>query len=169
MKKFLSIFFLLVFFELGSFGAQAEIIDVRNEEKTFGEWKVFCEVDDMMGISHCTLASKFFQNTAVITIEPTLKFLSQLYIVVPQVKVGSFMQIRIDRNDLILSKNIGPKDFGLIPLEDVQKNMIYREMKSGDFLYLRFNIRDSENEVTAKISLKDFRSALTYFNSRLSK
>ena len=168
MKKILSIFFLFVFFEIISFSAQAEIIDVRNEEKTFGDWKVFCEVDDMMGIAHCKVASKFYENSAVITIEPTLKFLSQFFVIIPQIKVGSFVQIRVDRNDLIISQNVTSKDFGLIPLDDAQKNSIYRQMKAGTNLYLRFTPRDSENEVTAKISLKDFRSALAYFNSKIS-
>jgi hypothetical protein len=36
-------------------------------------------------------------------------------------------------------------------------------------LYLRFSVRDLEQEVTVKINLKDFRSALSYYNSRASK
>lgn len=165
MRKIFAVF-LLVFFALNISAAQAEIIDITNEEKIFGEWKVFCEIDDMMDTSYCKIASKFYQNTASITIEPTSKFLSQLLIVIPQIKIGSFLQIRVDRSDIIISKNIGAKDFGLIPLDDEQKNSLLRQMKSGNFLYLRFNLRDQENEVTARINLKDFRSALGYFNSK---
>lgn len=169
MKKNLFPFFLAVFFLLTSFNqVNAEIIDIQNEEKTFGDWKVFCETDVMMDISHCKIASKFYDNTSVITIEPTIKFLSQLFVVIPQIKIGSFLKIRVDRNDLILSKNLGPRDFGLIPLSEEQKNMLYSQMKTGDFLYLRFSVRDSDKEITAKINLKDFRSALTYHNSRIS-
>jgi hypothetical protein len=167
MRKIFTVF-LLVFFVLSNHSAQAEIIDVTNEEKVFGEWKVFCEVDDMMDTSYCKIASKFYQNTAAITIEPTAKFLSQLLIVIPQVKIGSFVQIRVDRDDIIISKNISAKDFGLIPLDDEQKNSLFRQMKSGNYLYLRFNLRDQENEVTARINLKDFRNALGYFNSKTS-
>jgi hypothetical protein len=122
----------------------------------------------MMDTSYCKIASKFYQNTAAITIEPTAKFLSQLLIVIPQVKIGSFVQIRVDRDDIIISKNISAKDFGLIPLDDEQKNSLFRQMKSGNYLYLRFNLRDQENEVTARINLKDFRNALGYFNSKTS-
>ncbi len=172
MKKFvkvLTIFFLTIFFELTSFNqASAEIINIQNEEKTFGDWKVFCEVDVMMDMAHCKIASKFFENSAVITIEPTVKFLSQLLVAIPQIKVGTFVQIRVDRNDLILSKNVSSKDFSLIPLDDTQKLDLYRQMKSGDFLFFRFSVRNSEKEVTAKINLKDFRSALSYYNSRVS-
>ena len=41
-------------------------------------------------------------------------------------------------------------------------------MKNGDFLYLRFSVRGSDKDITVKISLKDFRNALTYYNSRVS-
>jgi len=169
MKKKLFTFFLMLFFELTSFNlAHAEIIDIQNEEKIFGDWKVFCEVDVMMDMAHCKITSKFYENTAVIAIEPTVKFLSQLFIAIPQIKIGTFVKIRVDKNDLTLSQNVNAKDFGLIPLDDAQKIELYRQMKNGDFLYLRFNVRTSDKEVTAKINLKDFRSALSYFNSRVS-
>lgn len=170
MQKVIFGFFLATFFQLTSFNlAHGEIIDVQNEEKTFGDWKVFCEIDAMMDIAHCKVGSKFYENTAVISIEPTVKFLGQLFVIIPQVQVGSFVKLRVDQNDLILSKTIGVKDFGLIPLDDTQKQTLYHQMKNGDFLFLRFSVRGSEKEVTAKISLKDFRSALSYYNSRVSK
>ncbi len=158
------------FFLLASFSqSMAEIVNAENEEKIFGDWKVFCESDAMMDISHCKLASKFYENAAVITIEPTARFLNQMFVVIPQAKVGSFVKIRVDKGELILSKNIGAKDFGLIPLESDQKNMLYQQIKNGNALFIRFNLRDSEKEVTVKINLKDFRNALAYHNSRASK
>ncbi len=174
MKKIILRFFLAFFlsasFQLTSANqARAEIIDIQNEEKTFGDWKVFCEVDAMMSLAHCKVASKFYENTAAISIEPTAKFFSQLFVIIPQAKIGSFVKIRVDQNDLILSKNIEVKDFGLIPLDDTQKQNLFSQMKAGDFLYLRFSVRAAEKEVTAKISLKDFRAALSYYNSRVSR
>jgi hypothetical protein len=169
MRKKILMIFLTAFFELTSFNlAFAEIIDVQNEEKNFGDWKVFCEVDVMMDMAHCKIASKFYENSAVITIEPTVKFLSQLFVAIPQVKTGSFVKIRVDKNDLVLSRNVSHNDFGLIPLDDGQKLELYRQMKNGDFLFFRFNVKTSDKEVTAKINLKDFRSALSYYNSRVS-
>lgn len=169
IKNSLNILILTIFFELTSFNnfSKAEIIDVQNEEKVFGEWKVFCETDVMMSISHCKIASKFYENTAVISIEPTLKFLNQLFIAIPQVTVGSFVKIRVDKNDLILSPNVTNKDFGLILLDERQKNLLYTQMKTGDFLFLRFNVRNSEKEITAKINLRDFRNALGYYHDRV--
>ena len=42
-------------------------------------------------------------------------------------------------------------------------------MKTGDFLFLRFNVRGNQKEITAKINLKDFREALEYYNLKASK
>lgn len=166
----LPLFFLAAFFHFTSFNqAKAEIIDIQNEEKSFGDWKVFCETDAMMDIAHCKIGAKFYDNTAVINIEPAAKFLNQFFIVIPQIKIGSFVKIRVDKNDLLLSQNVTAKNFGLIPLNDNQKNALYQQMKLGDFLFLRFNIQGFDKEVTARISLKDFRNALEYHNSRISK
>jgi hypothetical protein len=164
MKKFL----LALFLSLACFNAQAEIIDLRNEEKQFGDWKVFCETDEMMGISHCKIAAKFYDKASAITIQPLAKTTTQLFVIIPQVRIGSFVKTRVDQNDLILSANIGDRDFGMIPLNDEQKNSLYAQMKSGEFLFLRFSVRDSEKELTAKLSLRDFRSALSYLNNRNS-
>lgn len=167
MKKIISAFFLAVFLSFSA--AQAEIIDIQNEEKLFGDWKVFCEIDAMMSLAHCKVASKFYDSSSVISIQPSAKFANQFFIIIPQVLVGTFVKIRVDQNDLILSRNINNKDFGLIPLDDTQKNQLFSQMKNGDFLFLRFSVRGSEKEVTIKLNLKDFRNALSYYNSRASK
>lgn len=144
--------------------AKAEIVELQKEEKTFGEWKVFCETDLMLNISHCKVAAKFFDNSAVISIEPTQKFYSQFFVAIPQIQNGSFVKFRVDQQDLILSKTISHKDFGLIPLEEAQKQNLFQQMKNGEFLYLRFNVRGQENEITARVNLRDLRSALSYYN-----
>lgn len=149
--------------------ATAEVIDVRNDEKSFGEWKVYCEIDDMMSYSHCKIASKFFDNSSVITLQPVAKYANQFFIVIPQITINSFVKIRVDQNDLILSKNLTNKDFGLIPLDDQQKNLLFLQMKTGDFLFLRFNVRGQQKEITAKINLEDFRNALGYYDIKASK
>ena len=70
---------------------------------------------------------------------------------------------------MILSKNLTNKDFGLIPLDDQQKNILFLQMKTGDYLFLRFNVRGQTKEITAKINLHDFRNALDYYNIKASK
>ncbi len=149
--------------------AKSEVIDVRNEEKAFGEWKVYCEIDDMMSYSHCKIASKFFDNSSVITLQPFAKYANQFFVIIPQIAFNSFVKIRVDQNDLILSKNITNKDFGLIALDDLQKNNLFLQMKTGDYLFLRFNVRGQQKEITAKINLQDFRNALGYYDLKASK
>ena len=103
VQKIFLVFFLTAFFDLTSINiAKAEIINIENEEKIFGDWKVFCEIDVMMNLAHCKVASKFYENTAVITIEPTAKFLSQLFVVIPQAAIGSFVKIRVDKKTAII-------------------------------------------------------------------
>ena len=166
MKK-IFVFICLTFFTYQF--AAAEIIDIRNEEKAFGEWKVFCEADEMMSIAHCKIASKFYDNSSVITIQPTAKFANQFFIIIPQIQLGSFVKLRIDQNDIVLSKSLSAKDFGLIGLDDSQKNLLFSQMKNGDFMFLRFSVRNSDKELTVRLNLKDFRDALSYYNSRVSK
>ncbi len=165
-KNLFRIFLTLVFFASNPNFSSAEIIDIRNEEKTFGDWKVFCETDEMMGISHCKIAAKFYDNASAFTIQPLTRSTTQIFVIIPQVQIGSFVKLRIDQADLILSKNTSERDFGMIPLDDEQKNSIYSQMKSGEFLFLRFSVRNSEKEITAKLNLRDFRNALNYLNNR---
>jgi len=167
MKKILCFVFLMML--LPATFAHAELIDIRNEEKKFGEWKVFCESDDMMNIAHCKIASKFFDSSSVITIQPTSKFANQFFIIIPQIQTGSFVKIRVDQNDVILSKSLSAKDFGLVGLSDEQKNLLFSQMKNGDFMFLRFSVHGSDKELTARLDLKDFRNALSYYNSQASK
>jgi len=160
----MTMFFLLAFDKKI---AIAEIIEPRNEEKSFGDWKVFCEIDDMMSTSHCKIASKFYDNSSVISLQPTNHFANQFFIIIPKIKLGSFAKIRVDKNDLILSKNITNKDFGLLNIDNSEKNNLFNQMKSGEYLFLRFNINDSEKEITVKLSLQDFIKALSYYNNKV--
>ena len=147
--------------------AIAEIIEPRNEEKSFGDWKVYCEIDDMMSTAHCKIASRFYDNSSVISLQPTNRFANQFFIIIPKIKLGSFVKIRVDRNDLILSKNISNKDFGLLAIDNSQKNNLFNQMKSGEYLFFRFNVNDSEKEITVKLSLQDFNQALDYYNNKV--
>ena len=147
--------------------AQAEIIELRNEEKTFGDWKVYCEIDDMMSSAHCKIASRFYDNSSVISLQPTNHFANEFFIIIPKIKIGSFAKIRVDKNDLILSQNASQKEFGLVPISAQQKNTLYSQMKNGEYLFLRFNVNNSEKEITVKLNLKDFIKALEYYSSKV--
>lgn len=149
--------------------ARADVVGVENEEKSFGDWKVFCETDVMMEVSNCKVAAKFYEKTAVISVEPGVKFANKLFIVIPQIRPESVVKIRVNKNDLIFSNSVQAKDFGLIALDDEKKSALYSQMRNGEWLFLRFNVRDSEKEVTVRLSLKDFRSAIAYYNSKISQ
>lgn len=169
MKKILTVIFSLsLFFALG-FNSQAEIVQTQKEEKKFGEWKSFCEIDVMMDVAHCNIGTKFFDDASSITIEPNKKSFNQILIVIPKIKNGNFLQIRIDKNDMILPRPVDAKDFGLIALDQTQKQVLFAQMLKGEFLFLRFETNDSNKEITAKINLSDFRNALSYYRQRTSQ
>ncbi len=165
-SRFFPIFFSVTLFFAININSQAEIVNVQKEEKKFGDWKTFCEIDIMMDIAHCKIGTKFYDEVSSITIEPNLKSFNQILIVIPKIKNGTFLQIRIDKNDLIFSKVSNIKDFGLITVDDEQKQIFYNQILKGNFLFLRFTSQDSNQEITAKINLKDFRDALAYYKQR---
>jgi len=167
MKKIVVFVFSLVLFFTSNI--QAEIVNLQKDEKKFGEWKVFCETDAMMSLTYCRIGIKFFDNASAITVEPNATSFNQLFITLPKIRLGSFLQIRVDQNDLILSQVSKEKDFGLIAISDEQKKSLFAQMKKGDFLFFRFNIKESDKEITAKINLNDFRNAIAYYKERVLK
>jgi hypothetical protein len=169
MKKKFFMTVILCYFGLSSQISQAEIIELRNEEKSFGEWKVYCEIDDMMNNAHCKIASKFYDNSSVISMQPTNNFANEFFIIIPAIKLGSFAKIRVDKNDLILSGNATAKQFGLLELNDHQKQILFNQMKNGENLYLRFNVAGTDREITTKLDLKDFTRAMSYYSSKVFK
>lgn len=166
MKKILY-FIILSLFLISSSNAKAEFIDAEDEVKDFGDWKSFCKKDVMMGAMDCKIASKFYENNAVMTIEPLKNSSAKLVIIIPQVRVGDPVFIRVDKNSLIESGPIKTKDFNLVPLQKEQKDLLYNQMVNGEFLFLRFNLSDTEKEITVKLNLKDFRNALAHTNNQL--
>jgi len=169
LKSFLNINFvkIITFSMLFSLNSRAEIIENRNEETNFGDWKLYCEIDDMMSLSHCKIASKFYDNSSVISLQPTPKFANEFFIIIPKIKIGSFAKIRVDQNDLVLSGNVSKQDFGMLPIEQTQKNILFNQMKKGDNLFLRFNVADSEKEITIRLKLNDFNKALNQYNNKV--
>lgn len=166
MKKIFLIIFALILFSNQSF---AEVIGTPKDEKNFGEWKLICENDVMVDLPYCKIASKFYEQQAVISLEPSLKFSNQMIMVIPNLKLGEVVQIRIDKNDVIFSNLVKKADFGLVSLSAKQKSIILSQMKKGDFLFIRFSITGLEKEVTVQLNLKDFREAVSFYNSKFSK
>jgi hypothetical protein len=165
MKKFLLTIIVVTLFASPSF---AEVIGAQKEERVFGEWKLLCENDVMVDVPYCQIASKFYQDQAAISLDASLKIIDQLVMVIPNLKLGETVKIRIDKNDVIFSNPTKKSDFGLVVLGSKQKFNILSQMKKGDFLFIRFNIASSEKEITVKLNLRDFRSAVSFYNSKFS-
>ena len=166
MKKiFLTIITTILFTNL-SF---AEVINLQTNDINFGEWRLICENDVMIDAPYCKIASKFYQNQAAIIIDLPSKFNNQMVMVIPNLTLGSTVQIRIDKNDIIFANQTKKDDFGLVMLSPSQKTTILSQIKKGDFLFIRFNINGSEKEITVKLNLTNFRSAISHYNSTFSK
>ncbi len=55
----------------------------------------------------------------------------------------------------------------MLPIEQSQKNTLFNQMKKGDNLFLRFNVADSEKEITIRLNLNDFNKALDQYNNKV--
>ena len=163
-KIFLTILALILFTNQ----SKAEVINPQKDEKNFGEWRLICENDVMIDVPYCKVASKFYQDQAVISLEPSLKLLNQMIMIIPNLKLEETVKIRIDKGDIIFSNPIRKDNFGLISLSPVQKSLILSQMKKGDFLFIRFSINGLEKEITVKLNLKDFREATSYYTKAIS-
>ena len=159
---------ILIFYLLFARPLKADIVEVQKEQKQFGDWLVLCETDLMMNMSNCKIAAKFYNQTSVITIEPSTMINSHIILIIPQVKNGSMVKIKVDKNDLIFSNQAKPSGFGFISLDQKQKSLLLQQMEKGDFLFIRFNSRDSEQEITARLNLKDFRKSVSYYNNKIN-
>lgn len=164
IKKILTA--ILIYLTLAGVG-YAKIIEEQSIHKNFGEWIVYCQSDIMMDISNCKIANKFYPNNSLLTFEPKGDY-PNILLIIPDIKPSSYALIKIDKNQLIKSSIIKGSNFGYINLTDYQQNLIYKQMKNGDFLFLRFNVKELNNAVTIKINLKDFNDALNYYKSKTS-
>ncbi|MFT6106116.1 MAG: invasion protein IalB [Rickettsiales bacterium] len=165
MKKIFTILAILILFSNQS---HAELIGLEKDEKSFGEWRLICENDVMIDVKYCKIASKFYEDQAAISLEPSFKMTNQMIMVIPNLTPREMVKIRIDKQDIIFSSPIKKSDFGLVILNPSQKSIILSQMKKGDFLFIRFNITSSQKDITVKLDLKDFRQAVDYYNSNLS-
>lgn len=171
MKKFtITLLFLFLSFS-NSF---AEIIENKvKEEKDFGHWKVICKEDVMMGEISCKAFSKFYNNLATIYIQPHNKIANQVVIIIPTASEGTETKIRIDKNEIIKSRNLVKDNYGVIPFSSRDQKTMLQQMKNGNEFFVRFSTFDKETnkneEITIKISLKEFNEMLTFYDQKISK
>ena len=145
----------------------SKIVEDQSSQQNFGEWSVYCQSDIMMDISNCKIANKFYPHNSLLSFEPKGSY-PNLLMIIPDIKPSSYVLIKVDKNNLIKSSIIKDANYGYINLTDYQQNLIYKQMKKGDFLFLRFKVKELNKAVTIKIDLKDFRDALRYYESKTS-
>lgn len=122
----------------------------------------------MVDATFCKIATKFYQNQATMILEPLSKMTNQMTLIIPNLQLGNAVKMRVDKNDVIFSKNAKKADFGLVHLGGGEKELLLRQMKGGDFLFIRFNINGLDQETTVKLNLADFKQAALYYQSRIN-
>ncbi|MDR3289805.1 MAG: hypothetical protein LBT02_00790 [Rickettsiales bacterium] len=156
--------------------ANASIVDnVVKDEQKFGEWTVSCEEDVMYSDIQCKVYTRFYKDEASIFIQPNNKNINQVVIMLPDAMENSVVMIKIDKNSIINSDPVDKKNrYGVIPFSPKKQKSMLLQMKEGDNMLVRFNVRDSKvpggvREITAKISLAEFGKMLIFYDSKIDK
>jgi hypothetical protein len=166
--------FLLIFCVFVSI-INAEVIDnIVRDEKKFGEWMLICEEDVMFDNISCKISTTFYQNSSMIFIQPNNKIANQVVIMIPSVAENTMIKVKVDKNQVVTSDIIDKKmEYGVIPFSPQKQRLLYSQMIDGEFLLIRFTVRDLREiggmkDITAKISLIDFGKMITYYNSKIN-
>jgi hypothetical protein len=162
----------LFFYFLIILNTQAEIIENQlKEEREFGPWKVLCTEDVMMDRTSCKAFAKFYNGLGTVHIQPHNKIANQVVIIIPPAKLNTETKVRIDKNNLIKSRNLTANNYGVIPFSNREQKMMLDQMKNGKEFFIRFTTKNSEsdknNEVTIKISLEEFKKMLTFYDQKV--
>ncbi|MFC1659497.1 hypothetical protein ACFL0U_02950 [Pseudomonadota bacterium] len=154
--------------------ARGETIDnIKTEFKTFDEWTVVCDKDVMMEQVRCKVAAKFYNNTASVFVQPENKVANHVVFIIPTALQGSIVKIKVGKNNVIVSNEVGDDDFAVIPMRESFKKKILDQMKNDDtYLYIRFYVRDikaidGRREITERISLAKFNEMIDYYYSQV--
>jgi hypothetical protein len=169
MYKVLPILFLLLLNNV-----RADIVEnITKDEKQFGEWKISCQEDIMLEHIDCKISTTFYNNTSAIYVQPNNKIANQVVIMIPSAAENTMVKVKVDKNLIISSDLIDKKmEFGVVPFSPDNQKKIFRQIASGDNLYIRFTIRDltfagGMREVTIKKSMAEFTKLLIYYDSKI--
>jgi len=171
MRKFIITFIFLLFTFSNSF---AEVIENKvQDERNFGPWQVLCREDVMMANTTCKAFSKFYNNLATVYIQPHNKVANQVVIIIPPVLENTEVKVRIDKNEIIKSRNLSKDNYGVVPFSSRDQKIMLQQIKNGKEFFIRFTIKGNESdkseEVTVKISLAEFNNMLTFYDQKISK
>ena len=165
--------FAILFLTLWCSFANAEIIENREIiNKKFDIWTVSCEDDEMLNYIRCRLFVEITDGTTLFVNPQSTQ--NPILLVSNDAYFDRRFFIKIDNNKLITSNDFINNKYGIASFNSADLKTIYNQINTGNFIYIRFTIRDNSSvngfkEITAKISLAEFQKALIYFNKQVNK
>lgn len=170
--KFFRYLILLVVATFFCLSSWAEIIDSKKIiNKDFDVWRVSCEEDEMLGKMRCRLFVEVTSDTTFFVI-PNEN--NKILIISKDGYYGKSVFIKVDNNKLLASKSLSDLKYGAVEFSKTDLDLIFKQMQTGKFVYLRFYIKDKVSvngykEMTVKFSLNEFKNALDYYNKQIKK
>lgn len=161
--------FISIFFSLSTF---AEIIDnkkITNED--FDVWRVSCEEDEMLSRIKCRLFVEITEGTTFFVIPDGN---NKILLISKDGYYDRSVFIKVDNNRLVESKSFSDLKYGIVDFSKSDVDVVYRQMQTGKFVYIRFYIKDRASidgfkEITVKFSLDEFKDALEYYDKQINK
>ncbi len=149
--------------------APAEIIDNQKVvNKEFGSWTVSCREDLMLGENNCKLFANVLDGT-VIFVNPNNN-VNKIVTISKEISEGSNIMFRVDKNELFESDTARNNEYSIVEMDVEDKVKLLEQLKTGNNLYVRLNIKDESSDngtkqITARFNLADFSKAIIYYNS----
>ena len=166
-------FYTVLFLTLWCTSINAEIIENREIiNKKFDIWTVSCEDDEMLNYIRCRLFVEITDGTTLFVNPQSTQ--NPILLVSNDAYFDRRFFIKIDNNKLITSNDFINNKYGIASFNSADLKTIYNQINTGNFIYIRFTIRDNSSvngfkEITAKISLAEFQKELIYFNKQVNK
>ena len=166
-------FYILLVFLFCCASIKAEIIENREvTNKKFDVWSVSCEDDEMLNYIRCRLFVEITEGTTLFVNPQSTE--NPILLVSNDAYFDRRFFIKIDSNKLITSNDFINNKYGIASFKSNDLKTIYDQIHTGNYIYIRFTIRDNSSvngfkEITAKISLAEFQKALIYFNKQINK
>ncbi len=170
--KFFRYLILLVVATFFCLSSWAEIIDSKKIiNKDFDVWRVSCEEDEMLGKMRCRLFVEVTGDTTFFVI-PNEN--NKILIISKDGYYGKSVFVKVDNNKILASKSLSDLKYGAVEFSKTDLDLIFKQMQTGKFVYLRFYIKDKVSvngykEMTVKFSLNEFKNALDYYNKQIKK
>lgn len=168
-KFFTKLIIILSFINITN--AKAEIIANKSvSNKNFGIWKISCEEDVMLQQVRC----KFFTEIT----EGSILFINSenhnnlVTIISKDIVNNTNMLVKVDGNSLIKSEIVRENPYNVLNFSIENKKQIFKQLKNGNDIFFRFLIqdlgeKDGKKEITVRLDLSQFRSALLYYDSKV--